>query len=104
MKEPPWYPLDRRLGELQSRSGRDDKVKNFQPLPGLQPAFIQPVAQRYTTEQSRLLREFYFVNHKSVKNLRHCCNLNILHEKENNAIFEFVTLAQGASEIRERER
>jgi hypothetical protein len=30
------------------------KEKNSQPLPGLEPPIIQPVAQRYTTELSRL--------------------------------------------------
>jgi hypothetical protein len=28
------------------------KRKNSQPLPGLEPSIIQPVAQRYTTELS----------------------------------------------------
>jgi hypothetical protein len=50
----PWYPLDRRLGGTQSRSGRDGEEKNSQPLPGLEPQIIQPVAQFYTTELSRL--------------------------------------------------
>jgi hypothetical protein len=44
----PWYPLDRRLGRLQSRSGHSDEEKNSHPLPGLEPPIIQPVAQRYT--------------------------------------------------------
>jgi hypothetical protein len=50
----PWYPLDRKLGGPQSRSGRGGEEKNSQPLPGLEPPIIQPVAQRYTTEHSRL--------------------------------------------------
>jgi hypothetical protein len=29
----PWYPLDRRLGGPQSRSGRDGEEKNSQPPP-----------------------------------------------------------------------
>jgi hypothetical protein len=33
----PWYPLDRRLGVPQSRSGRGGEEKNFQPLPGIEP-------------------------------------------------------------------
>jgi hypothetical protein len=45
MKEP-WYPLNRRLGGPQSRSGLRDEEENSQPLPGL----IQPVDQRYTTD------------------------------------------------------
>jgi hypothetical protein len=53
----PLYPLDRRLGGPQSRSGRRGKVKNSQPLPGIVPSIIQPVAQPYTTELTRLLME-----------------------------------------------
>jgi hypothetical protein len=49
----PSYALDRRTGELQSRSGRGGKEKNSQPLPGLELPIIQPVAQRYTTELYR---------------------------------------------------
>jgi hypothetical protein len=54
-----WYPLVRRLGGSQSRSGRggeeknsqpppgrDDKEKSSHPLPGIDPPIIQPVAQR----------------------------------------------------------
>jgi hypothetical protein len=32
-----WYPLDRRLGGPQSRSGRGGEEKNSQPAPGLEP-------------------------------------------------------------------
>jgi hypothetical protein len=59
----PWYPLDRRLGEPQSRSRRGGGEKNSQHLPGLELPIIQPVAQRYTTELSRLL--FTFDIHKN---------------------------------------
>jgi hypothetical protein len=45
----PWYPLDRRLGGPQSRSGRGGEKKNSQSLPGLEPPIIQPVVQSYTT-------------------------------------------------------
>jgi hypothetical protein len=51
----PWYPLDRRLGGPQSRSGRGGEEKNSQPLPGVELPIVQPVAQRYTTELSQLL-------------------------------------------------
>jgi len=37
--------LVRRLGGPQSRSGRGSKEKNSKPLPGLEPAIIQPVSQ-----------------------------------------------------------
>jgi hypothetical protein len=33
----PWYPLDRRLGGPQSRSGRDGEEKNSQPPPEIEP-------------------------------------------------------------------
>jgi hypothetical protein len=35
--------------------GREGQEKNFQPLPGLETPIIEPVAQRYTAEISRLL-------------------------------------------------
>jgi hypothetical protein len=44
------YPLNRRLGEPQSRSWRGGEEKNSQPLPGLESAINQPVIQRCTTE------------------------------------------------------
>jgi hypothetical protein len=50
-----WYPLDRRLGGPQSRGGEE---KNSQPLPGLELPIVQPVAQSYNTELSRLLKYF----------------------------------------------
>jgi hypothetical protein len=33
----PWYPLNRRLGGSQSRSGRGGEEKNSQPPPGIEP-------------------------------------------------------------------
>jgi hypothetical protein len=48
--------LDRRLGGAQSRSGSGGEEKNSQPLPGLEPPIIQPVAQLYTdTGQNKIL-------------------------------------------------
>jgi hypothetical protein len=52
----PWYPLDRRLGGLQIRPERGGEEKNSQPLSGLELRIVQPVAQRYTAELSRLLK------------------------------------------------
>jgi hypothetical protein len=51
----PWllYPPGS-LGGPQSRSGRSGEEKNSQPLPGLEPLIIQPIAQRYSIEPSRL--------------------------------------------------
>jgi hypothetical protein len=46
----PWYPLDRRLGGAQNRSVRGGEERDSQPVQVLEPATIQPVAQRYTTE------------------------------------------------------
>jgi hypothetical protein len=53
--ESPWYQLDRRLGGPQSRSGHGGEEKNSQPLPGLEPPIIQPIAQCCTTELSWLV-------------------------------------------------
>jgi hypothetical protein len=39
------YPLDRRLGSPQGRSGR---VRKNSPPPGFDPRTVQPVASRYT--------------------------------------------------------
>jgi hypothetical protein len=44
-----------RLDGPQSRSGCRGEEKNSQPLPGLEPSIIQPVAQLSTTELTRLL-------------------------------------------------
>jgi hypothetical protein len=60
------YPLDRRLGGPQSRSGRGAEEKNPQPLPGLEPPIIHPVDQRYSTELSRFVIESLSVG----KNIR----------------------------------
>jgi hypothetical protein len=51
----PWYPLSRKLGGPQSRSGHGSE-KYSQLLPGPEHPIIEPVAQRYTTELARLLR------------------------------------------------
>jgi hypothetical protein len=40
-----WYPLYRRLGGPQSRSGR---VRKISPPPGFDPRTAQPVASHYT--------------------------------------------------------
>jgi hypothetical protein len=44
-----WYPLNRRLGGSQSRSGRGGEEKNSQPRRESNPRIpiVQPVAQRY---------------------------------------------------------
>jgi hypothetical protein len=65
-----WYPLDRRLGGPQSRSGRGGEEKNSQPLPGLELPIIRPVAQRYITELSRLRCIIYAVDKLVLNNLR----------------------------------
>jgi hypothetical protein len=62
-RKSPWYPLERRLGGPQSRSGRGGEEKNSQPLPGFEPPIIQPVVQRYTTELSRLHYRWYEIKY-----------------------------------------
>jgi hypothetical protein len=46
----PWYPLDRRLGGTQSRSGHGGEEKIPSPHRESNPRtpIVQPVAQRYT--------------------------------------------------------
>jgi hypothetical protein len=55
-------PLGRRLGGPQSRSGRDGEEKNSQPLPGLEPQIILPVARRCTAEVTRSQSELSTVS------------------------------------------
>jgi hypothetical protein len=54
----PSYPLGRRVGGPQSWSGRGGEEKDSQPLQGLEPPIIQPIAHRYTTELSRILTAY----------------------------------------------
>jgi hypothetical protein len=44
----PRYPLDRRLGGPQSRSGRFGEEKILDPTGTLNPLVVQPVSSRYT--------------------------------------------------------
>jgi hypothetical protein len=46
-------------GWVDPRVGLDAVVKCSQPLPGLEPSIIQPVAQCYITELSRLRTGIY---------------------------------------------
>ena len=49
---PVQYPLYRRLGGSQGRSGQMRKIS---PPPGFDPRTVQPVASRYTDYVTRLL-------------------------------------------------
>jgi len=51
----PWYPMDRRMGGLQSPSGHSGEEKNSQPLPVVETLIFQAVAQQYTTKLPWLL-------------------------------------------------
>jgi hypothetical protein len=68
----PQYPLHRRLGGVQSRSGSGGE-KNSQLLPTLEPPTIQHVPQHYTAELSRLLHydkqqvNFWLTKHNAMK-------------------------------------
>jgi hypothetical protein len=46
----PWYPLDRRLGGLQTQSGRNGGVEILAPLrkSNSYPLIIQPIRNSYT--------------------------------------------------------
>jgi hypothetical protein len=72
----PCHLLDRRMDGPQSWSGRGDEEINSHPLSGLEPLIIQPVAERYTTELSRLLafhftvlKDYYYTSDRCVPNI-----------------------------------
>jgi hypothetical protein len=65
--------MDRWLDGSQSRSGSGGEEKNFQPPPALEPPIIQPVAQRYTTEITRLLGEEYVLEMSATIQYENCC-------------------------------
>jgi hypothetical protein len=44
----PWYPLNRRLGGPQSRSGRGDEIPSPRRESNPRTPIVQHVAQRYT--------------------------------------------------------
>jgi hypothetical protein len=47
-------PLDRRLSGLKILSGHGGEENNSQPSLGLEAPIVQPAAQRYTADLSRL--------------------------------------------------
>jgi hypothetical protein len=49
----PWHPLDRRLGEPQSQSGRSGEEKNLAP-DKIRTLVIQPVARHCTNELTQI--------------------------------------------------
>jgi hypothetical protein len=73
------YLLYRRLFGSQSRCGRGGEEKNSQPLPGLEPSIIQPVAQRYTPELPRFQTYTNTTSHhqnlvsNTLMNFHHTC-------------------------------
>jgi hypothetical protein len=92
-----WYKLDRRLGGTQSRYGRGGGERNSQPLPGLEPLIIHPVAQRYTAELSWLRQLPFGVD------VMHFVKWT--HTTENNLRVDHLTQTGcSASDFRERER
>jgi hypothetical protein len=78
----PWYTFGR-------RSGHGGKEKISEPLPGLDPPIIQPVAQRYITELSRLLRRR---DTECKFNTRHQSAVEIHNIKINNKSLEKVMI------------
>jgi len=69
------YPLYRRLGGLQGRSGQVQKIS---PPPGFDPRTVQPVASRYTRYGTR---PTWFTNNICKKMLLGCpriCNTNVI--------------------------
>jgi hypothetical protein len=54
-EEGPWYPLDRRVGGLQSHSGRCGEEKNSQPPSEIEP--LNPNRSAHSPELYRLTME-----------------------------------------------
>ena len=68
-----WYPLYRRLGGPQGRSGQ---VRKISPQPGFDPQTVQPVGSRYTDWATRpTLMQWNCVNTKIVHLLVKCYRL-----------------------------
>jgi hypothetical protein len=99
-----WHSLDRRLGGPQSRSGHGGEEKNSQPLSELKPPIIQPVAQRYTTELTRLIITLYYDTknnysislHFILKAASICLSVMLCYveeNKKNTCLFLFVVLS-----------
>jgi hypothetical protein len=59
----PWYPLDRRLGGPQSRSGRggEEKIPSLRRESNPRTPIVQPVAQRYTDWAITALHKVYYI-------------------------------------------
>jgi hypothetical protein len=78
----PWYPLDRRLGGPQSRSGRGGLEKNSQPPPGIEaqnsdrPA-RSPALYRLSYQGSvlRYVKRILLLNEKLLGPVRHLSSL-----------------------------
>jgi hypothetical protein len=49
-----WYPLDRRLGGPQGRSGHGGEEKNSQPSPGTEPQNLYRLARSLVAIPSEL--------------------------------------------------
>jgi hypothetical protein len=82
----PWYKLDRRLDEPQSRSGRGCEEKNSPPLPGLEAPIIQTVAQGYTTELSLLFLALVTIGRRFL-----CIEMSIMNRPSPNTNFSETT-------------
>jgi hypothetical protein len=57
----PWYPLDRRLGGPQSRSGRGSEEKCSQPMPGIEPQNPDRPARSLVSIPTELSRLYHLV-------------------------------------------
>ena len=78
------YPLCRRLGGPQGRSGR---VRKISPPPGFDPSTVQPVASRYTDWAIPALRRFSITNEINLwteKGYRVMCLVYALYGGTNN--------------------
>jgi hypothetical protein len=56
----PWYPLDKRLGGLESRCGRCGEKECLLSLPGIEPRYLSGLVCILVGVQSELFRFHYF--------------------------------------------
>jgi hypothetical protein len=96
----PRYPLDRRLGWSQSRSGRGGGEKNSQSLPRLEPQINHPVAQRYTTGLSRFLQENHELESNGIYQLPiYAVDIDLLCENTNSKPCDTENLLDANKEV-----
>jgi hypothetical protein len=93
----PCYPLDRRLGGPQGRSGRGGEEKNSQPPPGIEPynpdrPVRSPALYRLSYHGSEVLK--YNKTMEEVRGTNENCRLHILRTRTKADTFSIYDSAK----------